>query len=175
MGTLACVSTSQPENVCKKYVTVGALHQCSSVQIGKAVYPSKIYRHFPEKEPGMKSGWDFFFFLHNVFFQILFVRGKRDKYSLWQTKINGWVQKCREQAVEEDVGSTGHRRTACMCQWKYTLTWTENSCDTFTVIISWNVVAESSYTNFLNTDGLYLLWAVLTMMVMEKVNRVYEE
>lgn len=116
---------------------------------------------------------ELFFFLHNVLFQILFVRGKRDKYSLWQTKINGWVQKCREQAVEEDVGSTGHRRTACMCQWKYTLTWTENSCDTFTVIISWNLAAESSHTNFLNADELYLLWAVLTMMVMKKVYCVY--
>lgn len=31
---------------------------------------------------------------------------ERDKYSLRQTKINGWVQKCAEQqATEEDVAT----------------------------------------------------------------------
>lgn len=163
MQTLACVSTSQPENVYKKYVTVGTLHQHSGVQIGRAVYPSKIYRHIPEKEPGMKSGGAFSFYTMFSFKSYLSGE-KRDKYTLWQTEINGWVQKCGEQAAEEDVGSTGRRRAACMCQWKYMLTWKENSCDTFTVIIGWNAVVESSHTNFHNANWMYLHWAVLTMV-----------
>lgn len=87
----------------------------------------------------------FLFFFYTMYaFKFYLSWKKKDKYSLWQSQINGWVQKCREQAAEEDVGSTGHRRAACMCQWKYMLTtlWLQ----------AWNVVAASFHTDFHNAD-----------------------
>lgn len=51
---------------------------------------------------------------------------EKDKYSLWQTKINGCVWKCAEQqAAEEDVGCMDHMQPAHSCQWREMLTWAE--------------------------------------------------
>lgn len=159
MGKLASVSTSESENVDKNYVTVQTLHQYSSVQFGRAIHLSKIYRHIPEKEPEMKSGWVFsFFFLHYVLFQILFVMKKTDEYSLWHSQINGWVQKCREQAAEEDVGSTGHRRAVCTCQWKYTLT------------NLWLQAEILLLDSLIQTFTMLTVFALLTVLLMKKVN-----
>lgn len=57
-----------------------------------------------------------------------------DKYSLRQTKINGWVQKCTGQpAAKEDAACTGHMQTACLCHRNSSLHGEENSCDTVTI------------------------------------------
>lgn len=60
-------------------------------------------------------------------------QGEKDKYSLRQTKINGWVQKCTEQqATEEDVAYTGHIQTVCLCHGNRCLHRERNSSDTVT-------------------------------------------
>ena len=155
----ASVSTSEPENVDKNYVTVQTLHQYSSVQSGWTVHLSKIYRHIPEKEPEMKNWLGlFFFFTPCTLSNPICHEKKKVKYSLWQSQINGCVQKCSEQAAEEDMGSTGHREQRVDASRNTEL----QTCDYRLNSCCW-ILLYRLFT-------MLTVFSVLVLLVMEKFN-----
>lgn len=124
MGKLARVSTGKSENVDKIYVTDQTLYSSTPAYGLAAMYVNQMYEDIilRKKKKNRNTEWLSFSLFYSIYsFKAFFVMEK-NIYSLWQYEINGLVQHCKEQAVEEDLGSTGHWKATCTFQYKKTLT-----------------------------------------------------